>query len=446
MSVVHFRDIGARAEKDEPRAPGFSDEALALRFAERHAHELRYVAAWSRWMVWDGVKWGVDETLAAFDKARRICREAAAECDQPKVAPAIASSKTVAAVERLARADRRLAATIGQWDVDPWRLNTPAGICDLRTGKTRLHRQDDYCTKVTAVSADGECPLFIDFLEDITGVNQDLIAYLQRVIGYALTGSTEEHALFFAYGTGANGKSVLLNTIAGVLGDYHCTAPMEAFTASNSERHPTDIAGLRGARLVTATETEEGRRWAESRIKTLTGGDKVTARFMRQDYFEYLPSFKLFVAGNHKPGLRSVDEAIRRRLHLVHFAVTIPAERRDQKLAEKLKTEWPGILRWAVAGCLEWQRGGLQMPAAVREATDAYLEGEDAVSAWLDERCERDKSAWESSAALFASWSQWAVDAGEPPGSAKGFGQKLETRGFTPSRLKKGRGYAGIRL
>jgi len=197
---------------------------------------------------------------------------------------------------------------------------------------------------------------------------------------------------------------------------------------------------------VTATETEEGRRWAESRIKTLTGGDKVTARFMRQDYFEYLPSFKLFVAGNHKPGLRSVDEAIRRRLHLVHFAVTIPAERRDQKLAEKLKTEWPGILRWAVAGCLEWQRGGLQMPAAVREATDAYLEGEDAVSAWLDERCERDKSAWESSAALFASWSQWAVDAGEPPGSAKGFGQKLETRGFTPSRLKKGRGYAGIRL
>lgn len=261
-----------------------------------------------------------------------------------------------------------------------------------------------------------------------------------------MTGSTQEHALFFAYGTGANGKSVLLNTVSGILGDYHQTAPIETFTASTSDRHPTDLAGLRGARLVTAIETEEGRRWAESKIKTLTGGDKISARFMRQDFFEYVPQFKLFVAGNHKPGLRAVDEAMRRRFHLIPFAITVPLERRDPELAEKLKIEWPGILRWAIAGCLQWQRAGLQMPPAVRDATAAYLDAEDAVAAWIDEKCQRNPNGWESSADLFASWTDWATKSGEHIGSSKGFGQKLETRGFIPSRSKRQRGYEGIQL
>jgi putative DNA primase/helicase len=158
---------------------------------------------------------------------------------------------------------------------------------------------------------------------------------------------------------------VLLSTVAGVLGDYHKTAPIETFTASNADRHPTDLASLRGARLVRATETEEGRRWAESRIKQLTGGDTVAARFMRQDFFEYRPQFKLIIAGNHKPSLRSVDEAIRRRFHLIPFAVTIPPEERDSDLADKLKAEWPGILAWMIEGCVEWQAECLRPPAAV---------------------------------------------------------------------------------
>ena len=152
---------------------------------------------------------------------------------------------------------------------------------------------------------------------------------------------------------------MLLSTVAGIMGDYHRSAPIETFTASNGDRHPTDLAGLRGARLVTATETEEGRRWAESRIKMLTGGDAVSARFMRQDFFEYKPAFKLFIAGNHKPSLRSVDEAIRRRFHLMPFAVTIPPEERDGELTEKLKAEWPGILAWMIEGALMWQTDGL---------------------------------------------------------------------------------------
>jgi putative DNA primase/helicase len=269
---------------------------------------------------------------------------------------------------------------------------------------------------------------------------------VRRVLGYGLTGLTREHALFFGHGTGANGKSVLLSTVAGIMGDYHRTAPIETFTASNGDRHPTDLAGLRGARLVTATETEQGRRWAESRIKVLTGGDTVSARFMRQDFFDYKPAFKLFIAGNHKPSLRSVDEAIRRRFHLIPFAVTIPPEERDGDLAEKFKAEWPGILAWMIEGAFEWKTEGLAPPRAVVDATAAYLEAEDSVAAWIDDRCERQPSAWERSSALFASWKQWAEASGEHAGSAKRFSQTLESRGFVSHRLARGAGFDGLRL
>ena len=363
-----------------------TEEALALSFADQHKNNLRYVAAWGKWLFWDGRRWRFDETLRAFDCARRICREAASEANEPRVRTGLASARTVAAVERLAKADRRLAATIDQWDANSWLLNTPSGIVDLRTGKRRPARIDDYCTKITAVSPAGDCPTWKAFLYRVTGGDDELIAFLQRVCGYALTGVTREHALFFMYGLGANGKSVFLSTVAGVLADYHTTAAIETFTASQSDRHPTDLAGLRGARLVTATETEEGRRWAEAKIKILTGGDTVSARLMRQDFFEFVPSFKLVIAGNHRPSLRSVDEAIRRRFHMVPFAVTIPLAERDQGLTEKLKAEWPGILHWMIDGCLEWQGRGLQPPEAVRSATTAYFEAEDAIGAWIDDR------------------------------------------------------------
>ena len=233
-------------------------------------------------------------------------------------------------------------------------MNTPAGIVDLRTGDSRPHRREDYCTKITAVAPGGDCPRWHEFLERITDGDNELQHYLRRAVGYGLTGLTQEQVFFFLYGTGANGKSVFLNTVSRLVGDYHATAPMEAFTASHTDRHPTELAGLRGARLVTAVETEEGRRWNESRIKVLTGGDPIAARFMRQDFFTFVPQFKLLVVGNHKPGLRNVDEAIRRRLHLVPFTVTIPPEERDEQLSEKLKEEWPGILGWAIEGAAEW--------------------------------------------------------------------------------------------
>jgi putative DNA primase/helicase len=374
-----------RAQKATP-SPEFSDDALALRFAEHHVGELRYVAEWSTWLIWDGTRWQFDKVLRAFSYARLICREAAASHNKLKRGKELASAKTVAGVERLARCDDRLVATGDQWDGDPWLLNTPAGVIDLRTGIMREHRAEDYLTHMTAVAPEGTCPLWHKFLATVTGKDQELQQYLQRVCGYALTGSTREHALFFLWGKGANGKSTFVGTIAGVLGnDYHHTAPIETFTAAHADRHPTELADLRGARLVTATETEEGRRWAESRIKMLTGGDRVKARFMRQDLFEFTPQLKLMISGNHKPALRSIDEATRRRFNLIPFTVTIPEDERDQELGEKLKAEGPGILAWMVEGCLAWQREGLKPPKTVTAATAAYLEAQDSMAAWLDE-------------------------------------------------------------
>lgn len=444
--AVERVDRKARGEiDDEPRPPEFTDEALALRFTARHANELRYVAAWGRWLIWDGQVWRFDETMLAFSLSRAICREASAECNNAKVAAGVASAKTVAAVERLAKADRRHAATVEQWDADPWALNTPAGVVDLRTGRMCAHDPGNCMTKTTAVSPGGDCPLWQQFLARITDNDTELRAFLQRFLGYCLTGITREHAMAFGYGTGANGKGTCLNTVTGIMGSYAAIAPVETFTASSNDRHPTDLAMLRGARLVTAQETEEGRRWAESRIKALTGGDPLTARFMRQDFFTFQPTFKLFIAGNHKPGLRGVDEAIRRRLNLIPFAISIPAAERDPQLGEKLKAEWPGILQWMIDGCLDWQSEGLAPPAAVVMATADYMETEDALGQWIAECC--NAFGWGSSGSLFASWRQWAEAAGEFVGSQKRFSQALEARGLKPHRGTGGtKGFLGLHV
>ncbi|MGA7102099.1 MAG: phage/plasmid primase, P4 family [Pseudolabrys sp.] len=208
-----------------------------------------------------------------------------------------------------------------------------------------------------------------------------------------------------------------------------------------------DADQKRGARLVTAVETEEGRRWAESRIKSLTGSEKISARFMRQDFFEFLPQFKLIIAGNHKPGLRSVDEAIRRRFNLIPFTITIPPSERDELLPEKLKAELPGILAWMIRGCTDWLERGLSPPQMVTEVTAAYLESEDAVAAWIEDCAARDPNAFAKNTDLFASWSEWAGKSGEYVGSQKRFSQNLEARGFAPHRHRQlGRGFNGLRL
>jgi putative DNA primase/helicase len=439
--------IFANAHAEVERPAEFSDDDLALRFTAQYGSDLRYTAAWGRWSHWDGSRWKRDATRCAFDLARGVCRVAASGCPKSQVASRIASAATVAAVERLAQADRRHAATVEQWDADPWLLNTPAGVVELRTGALRPNKQEDYMTKIAGTEPGGDCPRWRAFLTRITDSNEDLQRFMQRMCGYALTGVTCEHALFFMYGTGANGKSVFLNTVAGVLGDYAKTAPIEAFVASTSEHHPTDLAGLQGARLVTAVETEDGRRWAESKLKALTGGDRIAARFMRQDFFEFAPQFKLVIAGNHKPGLRTVDEAMRRRFNLLPFTVTIPASERDLELTEKLSAEWGGILQWMIEGCISWQREGLDAPAVVREATADYLAAEDTLGRWLEECCVSDKCRSTTAAGLFESWTTWCEENGEQCGSQKAFSENLHSRGFLRVRQAHGkRAFSGVGL
>ena len=364
----------------------FSEDDLANRFSDEHADRLRFCHDWGRWLEWTGTRWKVDRTVKVFDMVREMCRAAANQCNG-SAAKQLAAARTIRAVERLAHADRRHATTSETWDADPFLLNTPEGTVDLRTGVVEPNRAEHYCTKQTAVAPGGDCPLWRNFLWAITRGDDELIGFLQRASGYALTGSTKEHAMFFCYGTGANGKSTFLNCIAGIAADYHRVAPTEMFMASRIDRHPTEMAGLQGARLVTATETEANRQWSESKIKSLTGGDPIAARYMRQDFFEYVPAFKLFVAGNNKPRLSTVDEAIRRRLHLIPFCYTVPAAERDKELPEKLKHEWPGILSWCIEGAVQWHKTGLRPPAAVRDATLEYLAAEDIIGCWIEDRC-----------------------------------------------------------
>lgn len=434
-------------------APPFSEEAIALEFAAEHAGHLRYVAKWGRWYLFDGKRWTVDEKRTTYTLARRVCRETAELAAQTlsnrsNSAKNIASSKTRAAIVSLASDDERLAATFDQWDADPWLLNTPAGVVDLRTGIIRPHRPDHYMTKMTAVAPDAYCPtpLWTAFLQRATGNDDELINYLKRVGGYALTGVTREHAMFFLYGTGRNGKGVLLNTIADILGEYHVTAPIATFIASNNDRHPTDQAGLHGARMVTASETESGLSWDEALIKRITGGDPISARFMRQDFFTYIPQFKLMIAGNNKPRLKSVDEAIKSRMNLILFNVTIPAAERDTELHEKLKEEWPGILAWLVEGCLEWQRQRLAPPEAVIAATADYLASENNLRTWIDECCILDVNALTLGTHLFSRWRDWAELANETVGTNKDFYAALETFGIAKTRRTAGKVFSGIAL
>jgi putative DNA primase/helicase len=435
----------------------YCDESLTLAFSARHADDLRYCETFGAWFEWDAGQWRQDITRSVFSLARRLCRHKSAEAlatiqnerTAAKIASLVASAKTVAAIVNLARADARHATAPDDWDADPWALNTPDGIVDLRTGQTRPHDRTALCSKMTAVApADPACPRWQRFLDQVTAGDQDLQRFLRRIAGYGLTGSTREHALFFFYGTGANGKGTFLNTLTAILGDYAKVAGMDTFTESHTDRHPTELAMLRGARIVAAQETEEGRRWAESRIKALTGGDPITARFMRQDFFTYTPQFKLLIAGNHKPGLRNIDEAIRRRFHLLPFTVRIPPEQRDPNLFDKLKEEWPAILGWALQGCLEWQAEGLNPPAAVIEATAEYFDDEDSFGRWLAECCVRDAMAHETTRDLYAAWTAWAERSGMSAGSEPKFRGALKARGFVSKREPgTGRaGFEGIRL
>ena len=435
-----------QVEQDEAEdIPAFSDDGLALSFAAKHKNTLRYVAVFNKWMFWTGQHWQEEETHLAFDLANKHCRAASRSTADKKEKVGLCDAKTRANVLTLARADRRIAARKDQWDRDNWLLNTPGGMVHLKTGELMAHDPAQYMTKMTTVSPGRAAPKWQSFLDDVTDGNKELQSFLQRVAGYCLTGHTTEHALFFCHGKGGNGKGVFLNTITGILNAYARPAPIETFTESKTERHPTDLAGLVGARLVTASETEEGRHWAEAKVKQLTGGDEISARFMRGDFFQYVPNFKLFIVGNHKPQIRNVDDAMRRRFHLIPFTVTIPPEKKNPNLSEELKAEWGGILQWMIDGCLDWQRQGLAAPADVKAATADYMEAEDSTQSWLEEMTLKG-SGTEQLSSLFLAWKRWADLNNIAAGTNKKLRSKLEDRGFKFGKNGKGVYISGLSL
>ena len=353
-----------------PNEPLTEDRA-ALDFARLYSDRLRYCHTSGSWFEWDGQLWRRDLTGTALLYARELSRELA-ETETDRVRVNAGKTGFAANVERAARSDRALAVTSDNWDVDQFLLGTPEGTVDLKTGELRPAWPTDGITKAAAVAPaeSADCPLWKSFLHAATGGDAGMIRFAQQWAGYSLTGDTREHALVFVYGDGGTGKSTFLNTIAGILGDYHKKTPIETFTESKNERHPADIAALHGARLVTASETEQGRHWAQSRIKELTGGEAVTARFMHQNYFTFKPLFKLTITGNYKPVLRNIGDAERRRINVIPFTRK-PAEP-DRELEVKLRAEWPAILRWMIEGCLDWQSNGLVRPD-FRQARDGAI-------------------------------------------------------------------------
>jgi putative DNA primase/helicase len=355
----------------------------------------------------------------------------------------------------VAMAKDDLAVGPEELDTDPWLFNVENGTVDLRTGEIREHRKEDFITKLAPVAFDPDaaCPRWRAFLETTFAGDAELIGYMQRLVGYCLTGATEEHILPFLHGNGANGKSTFCETVLKLMGpDYAMKAAPDLLMARRGEAHPTDRADLFGKRFVACIETEEGRRMAEALVKELTGGDRVRARRMREDFWEFTPTHHVWLAGNHKPTVRGSDHGIWRRIKLIPFDVVIPEAEQDKKLPAKLAHELPGILNWAIEGCLDWQRDGMREPQVVRVATAGYSAEMDEVGQFLAEHCEEGPGFLTPAAELYQRFRE------AKPESAinqHGFGARLRQKGFLnrdPAtgkdyRTNKGKhGWKGLRL
>lgn len=448
---IHYRRIIEKAggNPDIALLPDDTESRLAWGFVQRFGDRLRYVALRNEWMVWTGARWRADQTDIVHRFAAEYCSELAAGMEEARKASRVASARTIAAVERLARTHQRIALIPDDFDRDPFLLNTPAGTVDLKTGRQRPHQQEDYlskCASVAPAPPGADCPLWTAALERWTGGDAGLAAFYQRLAGYCLTGDTAEQAFFFAHGPGANGKSVFTGAIQGILGDYAVSVPSEAFLTSYGDRHLTELAHLRGARLALAGELPDGRRWNTSRLQQLSGGDTIAARVMRGDLFEFRSQAKLIFVGNAKPEIRTVNEAIRRRIRLLPFDHKIPAAERDRRLPDKLRAEWPAIFRWMIDGCLAWRSEDLKPPPAVRTATEDYLDHASGLTTWIEDACERDTEARTPRTTLYENWSRWAADNGERALSARSFYQQLHDQGFIGRKSRGERVIEGLRL
>lgn len=437
------------------RVHELTDTANADRLIARCGDDLRYVPLWKRWLVWDGTKWAQDVrggiVLCAKDTARQIHLEAA-ETDDTRQQESIGGWARTSQSEPRIRAMVKLAApevpiAPNELDSNPLLLCVENGVLDLRTAKLHDARRSDFITRAASVKFDesAQADRWAAFLEKVLP-DKDVRDYVQRAVGYAFTAETREQVLFMLYGTGANGKSTFVETLRALLADYAQAAPADFLLNRRSDGIPNDVARLRGARFVSVVETDIGRHLSEAKVKQLTGGDTVSARFMRGEFFDFKPVAKLFIATNHRPTIHGTDDAIWRRVHMIPFTVSIPPESRDGSLGSTLLEELPGILNWALKGCLAWQKCGLMPPDAVLAATDQYRAEQDVLGDFIKEKCERDPTFSEPARTLYSAYHDWCRDSGEKALSKKGFGQQLEERGFLGNRTGRERLRRGIRL
>ena len=447
-----------RIEAEARLAEQLTDTTNAERWVELHGHRFKWHAGRQSWMTWTGERWAVDDTGEALRATKDVgaswlVRDGAAKAtssaelrlwEQHAKRSGAASARV--AMLRLAQAEDGVAIPTEQWDADAWALNVANGALDLRTGRLHKHDPGSYTTKLAPVAYDPDAaaPRFQRFLDEALPA-ADVRAFVQRSLGYALTGVVREHVLPVWYGGGGNGKGTLQNAVSAVLGDYSRAVPADLMMKkTGGDQHPTERAMLMGLRLAFASETEAGRQLAESTVKSLTGGDPITARFMRQDFFTFLPSHKLILSTNHRPIIRGNDAGIWRRVRLVPWETT-PASI-DTTLGEQLLREGPGILRWLVEGCLAWQRDGLGSAASIEAATTAYRHEQDICSAFLEECTTRTADARTASADLYSAYRAWCVEAGERCWTQRAFVAALQERGLDRGKSGGVMTYRGLGL
>jgi putative DNA primase/helicase len=447
IAAVDERANGRSATGQILAGFNLTDLGNAERFVSDHGADVRYCHPWRSWLVWTGARWEPDESGQVHRLAKETVRGLlvdAAEAESDSRTKELARHAIASAAETRIRAMLELAKSEvpvlpDELDADPWVLNCENGTIDLvGSGELLPHRREDLITKLVPVEYDpgAKAPTWEALLERVLP-NAEIRAFFKRLCGYALTGDTGEHVLPLLYGTGANGKSTVLNALLDALGDYAGQAAPDLLLAKQNS-HPTELADLFGKRLVAAIEVEDGRRLAESLVKQLTGGDRVKARKMRQDFWEFSPTHKVFMAVNHKPTVRGTDTAIWRRIRLIPFTETIPPAEQDKRLPEKLRRERAGILAWAVEGCLEWQREGLQAPDEVRKATREYRAEMDVIAAFIDEECIVAEHAAATAKALYSAYKAWCEENGEKPETQRRFGGRLRERGFESGRITTG--------
>jgi putative DNA primase/helicase len=418
-----------------------TDLGNGRRLADRIVDRFCYVAQ-RGWLVFDGGRWADDVHGRITEEAKAVALEllrSAADVEEPeerrrRVTWAMKSQgePRIAAMIRLARSEPLISVSAGEFDADPWLLNAKNGTVDLRTGELHPHRPGDRCIHMAGANYRpelGDPPLFTRFLEEVLP-DPDLREYVARLIGYSTTGLTTEQVLPIAWGSGANGKSVLVEILSRALGTYADVAEPDLLLA-RPNAHLTGVAKLQGRRFVVASESDDGRRLAEATVKRLTGGDRLTARYMGKDFFEFTPTHQIWLVTNHKPAVRGTDHGIWRRLKLLPFTVTVPPARQDPRLLDKLDDELDAILGWAVRACRRWATKGLGESLEVASATESYRAASDVLGAFLADCCVVAPGAGPVAAGdLHDAYVMWASTNGEEPMSQRALGPALTERGF----------------